>query len=130
MESGATVALTNRDDDVRPGRDALGDRPDGRTPSGHRRGAVAIAPIILERWHLGAGCEQSEGCRYLARVGVFHRGMGPSPPLHPQCHCVRRPFVAHGMSEEAFLALVRQADNNGAWVDMILARAERQRARG
>ena len=89
-----------------------------------------MRPIIRERWHLSAGCRQCEGCRYLAGVGVFHCGAGPYPPLHLGCTCVHRPFVAHGMSEEAFLALVRQADRNGTWADTILAKVGRLREGG
>ena len=89
-----------------------------------------MAPICLERWHLSPDCNQCKACRYLAQVGVFHRGAGPYPPLHPHCTCVLRRFVTDGVSEEAFLALVRQADSNGVWAARILARAERLLDRG
>jgi len=89
-----------------------------------------MVPIVLERWYLSASPHQCHGCRYLAGVGVFHRGAGPYPPLHPQCSCLRRQIVSRGMSVSAFNLLVREADRNGARAGRILARAESLRDRG
>jgi hypothetical protein len=89
-----------------------------------------VVPIFLERWHLSSSPNQCYGCRYLAGVGVFHRGQGPYPPLHPHCNCTRRQIVSRGMSRPAFLALVAEADRNGARAGRILARAQNLRDRG
>ena len=53
-----------------------------------------MVPIFLERWYLSSSPNQCAGCRYLAGVGVFHRGEGPYPPLHPHCNCQRRQIVS------------------------------------
>ena len=89
-----------------------------------------MVPISLERWYLARSPSQCNGCRYLAGVGVFHRGTGPYPPLHPHCTCKRRQIVSRGMSAAAFNALVSEADRNGARAGRILARAESLRDRG
>ena len=89
-----------------------------------------MVPIFLERWELGRSPNTCHGCRYLAGVGVFHRGAGPSPPLHPHCTCRRRQINSRGMSRPAFLALVAEADRNGARAGRILARALNLRDRG
>jgi hypothetical protein len=82
-----------------------------------------MVPIYLERWELGRSLDTCYGCRYLAGVGLFHRGAGPYPPLHPHCTCRRRQIVSRGMSRPAFLALVAEADRNGARASRILTRA-------
>ena len=89
-----------------------------------------MVPIFLERWHLSASPNQCHGCRYLAGVGVFGRGAGPYPPLHPHCNCVPRQIVSRGMSWAAFKALVAEADRNGARAGHIQARAQNLRDRG
>ena len=89
-----------------------------------------MVPISLERWYVSSSPSQCNGCRYLAGVGVFHRGAGPYPPLHPHCTCKRRQIVSRGMSVAAFNALVSEADRNGARAGRILARAESLRDRG
>ena len=89
-----------------------------------------MATIILERWYLSSSPHQCHGCRYLAGLGVFHRGAGPYPPLHPHCTCKRRQMVSRGMSVVAFNALVSEAERNGARAGRILARAENLRDRG
>jgi hypothetical protein len=89
-----------------------------------------VATIILERWYLSSSPHKCHGCRYLAGAGVFHRGAGPYPPLHPHCTCKRRQIVSRGMSVAAFNALVSEAERNGARAGRILARAETLRDRG
>jgi hypothetical protein len=89
-----------------------------------------MVPIYLERWYLRSSPHQCHGCRYLASVGVFHRGAGPYPPLHPNCTCVRRLIVSRGMSWAAFNALIAEADRNGRRAWRIAARAESLRDRG
>ena len=89
-----------------------------------------MTPIVLERWSLSSSPNQCYGCRYLAGVGVFHRGAGPYPPLHPHCNCRRRQIVSRGMSVAAFNRLVAEADRNGARAGRIQARAEHLRDRG
>jgi hypothetical protein len=89
-----------------------------------------MAPIYLERWYVSSSPNQCHGCRYLAGAGVFHRGAGPYPPLHPHCTCVRRQIVSRGMSWAAFNQLVSEADRNGRRAGRILARAESLRDRG
>jgi hypothetical protein len=79
--------------------------------------------IVLERWYVAASPRQCNGCRYLAGVGVFHRGQGPYPPLHPNCNCRRRQIVSRGMSVAAFNRLVAEADRNGARAGRITQRA-------
>ncbi len=88
-----------------------------------------MTPISLERWYPGSSPHQCNGCRYLAGVGVFRRGVGPYPPLHPNCTCVRRQIVSRGMSWAAFNALVSEADRNGGRASRILTRAESSRDR-
>jgi hypothetical protein len=56
-------------------------------------------------------------------VGVFHRGAEPYPPLHEHCTCTRSPIVSRGMSRQAFLVLVGEADRNGRRAARIEARA-------
>ena len=89
-----------------------------------------MAPISLERWYVAASPGQCAGCRYLAGVGVFHRGQGPYSPLHPHCNCQRRQIISRGMSRPAFLALVAEADRNGVRAGRILTRAQNLRDRG
>jgi hypothetical protein len=89
-----------------------------------------MVPIVLERWHVGYSNAHCAGCRYLAGVGVFHRGAGPYPPLHEQCTCVRRKIVSRGMSREALLALVAEADRNGRRGGRVQARARNLLRRG
>ena len=89
-----------------------------------------MVPVYLERWYTQPSRGQCNGCRYLAGVGVFHRGAGPHPPLHPHCNCVRRQIVSRGMSFAAFNTLVSEADRNGARGSRILQRALNLRDRG
>ena len=89
-----------------------------------------MASISLERWQLGASHGAWHGCRYLAGVGVFHRGAGPYPPLNDHCTCARRQIVSRGMSREAFLVLVSEADRNGRRAWRVLSRALSLRDRG
>lgn len=90
-----------------------------------------MVPIYLERWETGRSVGgQCNGCRYMAGVGVFHRGAGPYPPLHDHCTCQRRLINSRGMSSDAFFALVSEADRNGSRANRILARALNLRDRG
>jgi hypothetical protein len=82
-----------------------------------------MAPIFLELWSVGYSNAHCAGCRYLAGVGVFHRGAGPYPPLHEHCTCTRSQIVSRGMSREAFLVLVAEADRNGRRAARVQARA-------
>jgi hypothetical protein len=89
-----------------------------------------MVPIYLERWYLQPSRDTCLGCRYLAGVGVFHRGAGPYPPLHRHCNCRRRLIVSRGMSFAAFNVLVAEADRNGARAGRVLTRAQNLRDRG
>jgi hypothetical protein len=82
-----------------------------------------MVPIYLEQWELSPSAGTCYGCVYLAGVGVFHQGVGPYPPLHGHCNCVRRQIVSRGMSAAAFQALVAEADRNGARAGSITQRA-------
>jgi hypothetical protein len=82
-----------------------------------------MAPIVLEQWSVGYSNAHCPGCRYLSGVGVFHRDAGPYPPLHEHCTCTRSPIVSRGMSRQAFLVLVGEADRNGRRAARIEARA-------
>ena len=89
-----------------------------------------MATIVLERWEPGASNGACYGYRYLTGVGVFQRGDGPYPPLHPHCSRRRRQIRTRGMSWAAFNALVGEADRNGARAGRILGRALNLRDRG
>jgi hypothetical protein len=78
---------------------------------------------VLERWILAPSADTCEGCRYLARVGLFRRGVGPEPGLHPYCNCVRRRVSFRGLSLAAINLLTAEADANGARAGRILTRA-------
>jgi hypothetical protein len=82
-----------------------------------------MTAIYLERWNVGYSNGSCAGCRYMAGVGVFHRGAGPYPPLHDHCTCARSQIVSRGMSREAFFKLVGEADRNGRRSARIEARA-------
>jgi hypothetical protein len=89
-----------------------------------------MTSIAIERWVTGYSQNQCHGCRFLAGVGVFYRGAGPYPPLHPHCTCTRQRISTRGMSVAAVNQLTREAEQNGTRAGRILARAERLRDRG